>query len=111
MKKYMEEALKEAKKAAAMGEIPIGAVIVKDGEIIGRGHNETETGCDPTAHAEIVAIRQAAKRLGGWKLPGCSMYVTIEPCSMCAGAIVSVTDRKALHRIHGSQGGRMRIGF
>ena len=84
----MEEALKEAKKAAAMGEIPIGAVIVKDGEIIGRGHNETETGCDPTAHAEIVAIRQAAKRLGGWKLPGCSMYVTIEPCSMCAGAIV-----------------------
>ena len=61
---------------------------VKDGEIIGRGHNETETGCDPTAHAEIVAIRQAAKRLGGWKLPGCSMYVTIEPCSMCAGAIV-----------------------
>ena len=88
MKKYMEEALKEAKKAAAMGEIPIGAVIVKDGEIIGRGHNETETGCDPTAHAEIVAIRQAAKRLGGWKLPGCSMYVTIEPCSMCAGAIV-----------------------
>ena len=88
MKKYMEEALEEAKKAAAMGEIPIGAVIVKDGEIIGRGHNETETGCDPTAHAEIVAIRQAAKRLGGWKLPGCSMYVTIEPCSMCAGAIV-----------------------
>ena len=88
MKKYIEEALKEAKKAAAMGEIPIGAVIVKDGEIIGRGHNETETGCDPTAHAEIVAIRQAAKRLGGWKLPGCSMYVTIEPCSMCAGAIV-----------------------
>ena len=69
MKKYMEEALKEAKKAAAMGEIPIGAVVVKDGEIIGRGHNETETGCDPTAHAEIVAIRQAAKRLGGWKLP------------------------------------------
>ena len=88
MKKYMEEALEEAKKAAAMGEIPIGAVIVKDGEIIGRGHNETETGCDPTAHAEIVAIRQAARRLGGWKLPGCSMYLTIEPCSMCAGAIV-----------------------
>ncbi len=84
----MEEALKEAKKAAAMGEIPIGAIIVKDGSIIGRGHNETETGSDPTAHAEIVAIRQAAKRLGGWKLPGCSMYVTVEPCSMCAGAIV-----------------------
>ena len=99
----MEEALKEAKKAAAMGEIPIGAVIVKDGEIIGRGHNETETGCDPTAHAEIVAIRQAAKRLGGWKLPGCSMYVTIEPCSMCAGAIV-------WSRIEKLYIGRMRIG-
>ena len=68
--------------------MPVGAVIVKDGEIIGRGHNETETAKDPTAHAEMIAIRQAAKNLGGWRLTGCTMYVTTEPCSMCAGAIV-----------------------
>ncbi|MBQ6370867.1 MAG: tRNA adenosine(34) deaminase TadA [Firmicutes bacterium] len=88
MDKYMEEALQEAKKAAAMGEIPVGAVIVKDGEIISRGHNRTETDKDPTAHAEMIAIRGAAKALGGWRLPGCTLYVTLEPCSMCAGAIV-----------------------
>ena len=84
----MREALSEARKAADMGEVPIGAVIVRDGEIIARGHNLTETGSDPTAHAEILAIRQAAEKLGGWKLPGCTLYVTCEPCSMCAGAIV-----------------------
>ena len=84
----MKEALAEAKKAAAAGEVPVGAVIVKDCEIIGRGHNETETAKDPTAHAEMIAIRQAAKNLGGWRLTGCTMYVTTEPCSMCAGAIV-----------------------
>ncbi len=88
----MLEALKEAEKAREKGEIPIGAVIVKDGEIIGRGHNLTETEKDPTAHAEIVAIRQVGRKLGetlGWRrLTGCSMYVTVEPCSMCAGAIV-----------------------
>ena len=84
----MKEALAEAKKAAAAGEVPVGAVIVKDGEIIGRGHNETETAKDPTVHAEMIAIRQAAKNLGGWRLTGCTMYVTTEPCSMCAGAIV-----------------------
>ena len=88
----MLEALKEAEKAREKGEIPIGAVIVKDGEIIGRGHNLTETEKDPTAPAEIVAIRQVGRKLGetlGWRrLTGCSMYVTVEPCSMCAGAIV-----------------------
>ena len=88
----MLEALKEAEKAREKGEIPIGAVIVKDGEIIGRGHNLTETEKDPTAHAEIVAIRQVGRKLGetlGWRrLTGCSMYVTVEPCSMCARAIV-----------------------
>ena len=74
--------------AAAMGEIPVGAVIVKDGEVVGRGHNSTETDKDPTCHAEIMAIRAAAAALGGWRLIGCDMYVTAEPCSMCAGAIV-----------------------
>ena len=85
---FMEEALVEAKKAAAMGEVPVGAVIVQNDQIIARGHNRTETDRDPTAHAEMIAIRQAAKTLGGWRLPNCTMYVTLEPCSMCAGAIV-----------------------
>lgn len=84
----MEEALKEAQLAAALGEVPIGAVIVKNGNIVGRGHNLTETTKDPTAHAEMAAIRQAALTLGGWRLIGCDMYVTVEPCAMCAGAIV-----------------------
>ena len=88
MEEYMLEALKEANAAAAEGEVPIGAVIVRDGEIIARSHNRTEQDKDPTSHAEILAIRAAAARLGGWRLPGCSMYVTVEPCSMCAGAIV-----------------------
>ena len=84
----MLEALAEAAKAGELGEIPIGAVVEKDGVIIGRGHNLTETEKDPTAHAEIIAIRQAARTLGGWRLTGCRMYVTVEPCAMCAGAIV-----------------------
>ena len=84
----MEEAYKEAETAAAEGEVPVGAVVVRDGEIIARAHNRTEQAKDPTAHAEILAIREAAARLGGWRLTGCSMFVTTEPCSMCAGAIV-----------------------
>lgn len=88
MKNFMIDALAEAEKAMELGEIPIGAVIVKDGIIVGRGHNLTETSKDPTAHAEMIAIREAAKTLGGWRLLGCSMYVTCEPCAMCAGAMV-----------------------
>lgn len=85
---WMDEAIAEAVKAADTGEVPIGAVIVKDGEIVGRGHNLRETGKDPTLHAEMIAIREAARRLGGWRLSGCTLYVTIEPCPMCAGAIL-----------------------
>jgi tRNA(adenine34) deaminase len=88
MEKMMKEALAEAQLALNMGEVPVGAVIEKDGEIVGRGHNRTESSKDPTAHAEILAIRDAAKNLGGWRLLGCTLYVTTEPCSMCAGAIV-----------------------
>jgi len=84
----MQQALVEAQKAYDMGEVPIGAVIVKDGEVIARGHNLRETEKDPTLHAEMVAIREAAKHLGGWRLTGCELYVTIEPCPMCAGAII-----------------------
>ncbi len=85
---FMRAALCEAEAAAAEGEVPVGAVIVRGGQIIASAHNRTEQDKDPTAHAEILAIRKAAAALGGWRLPGCSMFVTIEPCSMCAGAIV-----------------------
>jgi tRNA(adenine34) deaminase len=85
---FMMEALQEAQKAYALGEVPVGAVIESNGVIIGRGHNRTETDKDPISHAEIIAIREAAKALGGWRLSGCKLYVTTEPCSMCAGAIV-----------------------
>lgn len=91
---FMQEALVEAKKALALQEVPIGAIIEKDGKIVGRGHNLTETMKDPTAHAEILAIRQAAQTLGGWRLLDCNMYVTTEPCSMCAGAIVLARIKK-----------------
>ncbi|MFV9511862.1 tRNA adenosine(34) deaminase TadA [Tepidibacillus sp. LV47] len=88
IEKYMQEALLEAKKAEALGEVPIGAVIVKDGKIIARGHNLRETKKDPTAHAEMIAIQQASQVLGGWRLHRCTLYVTLEPCQMCAGAII-----------------------
>lgn len=85
----MREALAEAQKAYGLREVPIGAVIVKNGEIVGRGHNLKETMRDATLHAEIIAIKDACKNLGGWRLPGCTMYVTLEPCAMCAGALVN----------------------
>ena len=84
----MREALKEAKKAYKLGEVPIGAIVVEDGEIVGRGHNLTETERNPVLHAEMVALRQAVQEIGRWRLTKCSMYVTCEPCAMCAGAIV-----------------------
>ena len=84
----MRMALEEARKAGDIGEVPIGAIVVKDDVVVGRGFNKTETSKDPTAHAEMEAIRMAAKTLGGWRLIGCDLYVTCEPCSMCAGAIV-----------------------
>ena len=83
----MQEALKEAQLALDEGELPIGCVIARNGEIIARGHNLREQTNDPTAHAEIVAIRRAAEVLSSWRLEGCSLYVTLEPCPMCAGAI------------------------
>ena len=88
-KKYMEEAVLLAKKAAQAGDVPVGAIVVRDGEVIGRGYNLREVNGDPTAHAEIVAIREAASRLGGWHLDDCELYVTLEPCPMCAGAIIN----------------------
>lgn len=86
--KFMEEALKEAKKAYNKLEVPVGAVIVKEGQIIARAHNLKESKKDTTNHAEILAIQKASKKLGSWRLLDCEMYVTLEPCTMCAGAII-----------------------
>lgn len=87
--RYMELALDQARLATAEGEVPIGAVIVCDGEVVGRGRNARERAADPTAHAEMIAIREAAETLGRWRLSGCTLYVTLEPCPMCAGAMVN----------------------
>ena len=86
---WMTQALAEARRAAALGEVPIGAVVVRDGDAVGRGHNRREVDGDPLAHAELLALREAAGRVGGWRLAGCTMYVTLEPCAMCAGALVA----------------------
>ena len=83
----MKEALLEARAALSEGEMPVGCVVARDGEIVARGRNEREKNGDPTAHAEVVAIRRAAEKLGSWRLTGCTLYVTLEPCPMCAGAI------------------------
>ncbi len=86
--KYMREALKQAKKAYALGEVPIGCVIVHEGVIIGRGYNRRNTDKNTLSHAEITAINRASKKIGDWRLEECTLYVTLEPCQMCAGAIV-----------------------
>jgi tRNA(adenine34) deaminase len=86
---WMEQALAAARQAGDLGEIPIGAVVVRGDELVGRGHNRREIDGDPLAHAELLAIREAAARVGGWRLTGCTMYATLEPCPMCAGALIA----------------------
>lgn len=86
--RFMQLALREAEKAAEEGEIPVGAIVVADGKVIARGRNKREAWKDPTAHAEIIALKKAAKMLGRWRLSGVTLYVTVEPCPMCAGAMV-----------------------
>ncbi len=98
-------ALKEAGKAAGKGEAPIGAVIVLDGKIIGRGHNLREVNGDPTAHAEMIAIRKAAKMTGGWRLTGATIYVTLEPCLMCMGAILLARLERVVYGCRDPKGG------
>ena len=87
--KYMQIALEEARAAAEMDEVPVGACIVKNGKIIARAHNMREASADPTAHAEVIAIREAARVLKNWRLTGCTLYVTLEPCAMCTGAAIN----------------------
>ena len=93
----MQFAIEEAKKAEQIGEVPIGAILVKDGEIVGKGYNLREINHDPTAHAEMVAIREACERLGAWRLLDCTLYVTLEPCPMCAGAIVQSRIKRVVY--------------
>ena len=95
--KYMEAALTEAKKALNLKEVPIGAVVVCNDKIIGRGHNLKESQNDPTAHAEIIAIKKAAEFLSSWRLNDCHLYVSIEPCPMCAGAIVQARIKRLIY--------------
>ena len=90
----MTRALELAAQASAAGEVPVGALLVKEGQILGEGYNQPISGCDPTAHAEVVALRNAAENLGNYRLTGCDLYVTIEPCTMCVGAMIHARVRR-----------------
>ena len=105
--KFMEKALSLARKAYMEGEVPVGAVVVKDGKIIARGYNRRESIKDATAHAELIAIQKACKKLGGWRLIGCTLYVTLEPCIMCAGAIVNSRVERVVIGAHDPKAGAM----
>jgi tRNA(adenine34) deaminase len=102
---WMGYALRLAGKAARLGEVPIGAVVVKNGKIIGRGHNLRELKRDPSAHAEMIALRQAARREGNWRLSGSTLYVTLEPCLMCMGAILLARVERVVFGCHDPKGG------
>lgn len=108
---FMHEALAEARAAAAAGEVPIGAVLVQDGKILARSSNRTIRDCDPTAHAEIIALRQAARLLGNYRLAGTTLYVTIEPCSMCAGAMIQARVPRLVYGADDLKGGAVRTCF
>lgn len=103
--RYMKEALEEAKRAFSAGEVPIGAVMVRNGEIIARGHNLRNTGKNPLRHAEIDAINEAAGIVGDWRLEDCTLYVTVEPCPMCAGAVVQARIPKVVFGTRNSKAG------
>ena len=111
--KFMQEAIKEAIKAYKKLEVPVGAVIVKDGEIIARAHNLKETKFDTTKHAEILAIQKASKKMKAWRLIDCEMYITLEPCSMCAGAIINSRIKKiyigAMDEKTGAAGSKLNL--
>lgn len=104
-KLYMAMALEEAQKAYAIGEVPIGAVLVKDDEVVAKAFNLREKAKDPTAHAEILLLKEGAKKLGGWRLSGTTLYVTLEPCIMCAGAIVQSRVDRVVYGARDPKGG------
>jgi tRNA(adenine34) deaminase len=109
-RKFMDTALSLAQMAAEKGEVPVGALVVKDGVIIGRGSNSPLAGHDPTAHAEIMAIRQAAQALGNDRLTGCDLWVTLEPCAMCAGAIAHARIARLYYGASDPKGGAIEHG-
>lgn len=108
---YMLQALKEAKRALLICEVPIGAVIVKNDKIIARGYNRRELTSDPTGHAEIIAVRKACKKLGVWRLDGCQIYVTIEPCTMCAGTLLWTRIDRIIYGAQDPKGGALGSSF
>jgi tRNA(adenine34) deaminase len=108
---FMRSALDEARTAAERGEVPIGAVLVQEGKIIARAYNRTLTDNDPTAHAEIVAIRAAAQTIGNHRLTGTSLYVTVEPCAMCAGALIQARVARLVYGCAEQKGGAVRTCF
>jgi tRNA(adenine34) deaminase len=108
---FMEQALDLAEAAAALGEVPVGAIIVHDGRVIGRGHNLRQTSKDPTSHAEIAAIREAADTIGDWRLEETILYVTLEPCAMCAGAIVNARIPTVVYGCDDPKAGAVRTLF
>jgi tRNA(adenine34) deaminase len=105
---YMRQALAAAEAATARGEVPVGAVIVVGGAVVALAHNERETGNDPTAHAEVLALRRASAALGSWRLTDADLYVTMEPCPMCAGAIVNARVRRLFYGCHDPKAGAVR---
>ena len=108
---FMQSALEEARAASDAGEIPIGAVLVRDGQILARSGNRTIRDCDPTAHAEIIVLREAARRIGNYRLADGTLYVTIEPCSMCAGAVIQARIPRLVYGADDPKGGAARSCF
>ena len=108
---FMHAALEEAQAAAARGEVPVGAVLVAEDRVVARAGNRTIADCDPTAHAEIIALREAAKSIGNYRLLGATLYVTIEPCAMCAGAMVQARIARLVYGADDAKGGAVRSCF
>ena len=109
--KFMEQALREARASVEAGEVPIGAVLVAEGKIVARSGNRTIRDCDPTAHAEMVVLREAARSLSNYRLAGTALYVTVEPCSMCAGAIIQARVPRVVYGCDDAKGGAVRSCF
>jgi len=109
--RFMRSALEEAHAAAERGEVPVGAVVVINDEIVARAGNRTITDCDPTAHAEVIALREASKRIGNYRLAGAALYVTIEPCAMCAGAMIQARIASLIYGAPDAKGGAVQSCF
>jgi tRNA(adenine34) deaminase len=108
---FMQLALEEARAAASAGEVPVGALLARDGKVIARSGNRTIRDCDPTSHAEMVVLREAARALGNYRLTGTALYVTIEPCSMCAGAVIQARVPRVIYGCDDPKGGAVRSCF